>query len=337
MKTVWSRLLERIAQALIVSIFVLSSPLRAFAEPITIKISLISYEKSPKGQACMKFKELVENYSGGELRVEVHTNSELFKDREEVEALQHNAIQIIVPAISKFATLGVAEFDVFDIPYLFENLDRAHGIIDGPLGQRLLSRLEPKGLKGLAYWDLGFKQFHANRPLHKLSDFKGLKIRAQKSEVIEAQMKALGAEPAVLSVTKYIEAFRANRIEASESPIVNYAIADLPKFQKYLTLSNHGYHGYGVVMNKKFWDELSSPHQSIVERAMKEATRYERQLAVKETEASLAKLKTDGRAVIYELPAKDLAEIRAALLPVRKQFEKVHGTDLTSQIGEAVR
>lgn len=305
----------------------------AQADPVTIKISLISYSKSPKGQACLKFKELAEKYSNQEIKVEVYTNSELFKDREEVEAVQHNAIQMIVPAISKFATLGVPEFDVFDIPYLFDSLPKAHAILDGPLGQRLFTRLEPKGLKGLAFWDLGFKQFHATRPLQKLADFKGLKIRVQKSTMIEAQMRALGAEPLIMNVTKYIEAFRANRIEASESPIVNYAIADLPQYQKYLTLSNHGYHGYGVVMNLKFWEELSASHKSIVERALKEATAFERQQAVKETEESFARLKAEGKATIYQFTEKDLAEVKAALAPVRKQFEKLHGTDLTTQLG----
>src|SRR6266436_4519430 len=164
---------------------------QAAEEPIVIKFSHVVAKDTPKGQAAEKFKELAEARTKGAVKVEVYANSALYKDKEEMEALQLGAVQMLAPSLSKFGPLGVKEFEVFDLPYLFDNYDDLHKVTTGPVGQSLMKKLEPKGILGLAYWDNGFKVMSANRPLHRPEDFKGLKMRVQQgSRVLESQMRA---------------------------------------------------------------------------------------------------------------------------------------------------
>src|SRR5213595_328491 len=161
--------------------------------PIVIKFSHVVATDAPKGKACEKFKELAEKYTGGKVKVEVYANSSLYKDKEELEALQLGAVQMLAPSNSKFGPIGVKEFEVFDLPYILPDLATLRKVTDGPLGARLLKLLDSKGMTGLAYWDNGFKQMSANRKLISPADYKGLKIRIQSSKVLEAQLRSLGA------------------------------------------------------------------------------------------------------------------------------------------------
>src|SRR5438046_4378539 len=166
--------------------------------PIVIKFSHVVATNTPKGLAAEKFKELAEKYTGGKVKVEVYPNSQLYKDKEELEALQLGAVQMLAPSNSKFGPIGVREFEVFDLPYILPDLKTLRKVTDGPLGAKLLKLLEPKGMTGLAYWDNGFKQMSANRKLVSPADYKGLKIRIQSSKVLEAQLRSHGAIPQVL-------------------------------------------------------------------------------------------------------------------------------------------
>ena len=148
---------------------------------IVIKFSHVVASDTPKGKAAEKFKELAEKYSNGKVKVEVYPNSTLYKDKEELEALQLGAVQMLAPSNSKFGPIGVREFEVFDLPYILPDLATLRKVTDGPLGARLLKLLEPKGMVGLAYWDNGFKQMTANKKLIAPSDYRGLKFRIQSS------------------------------------------------------------------------------------------------------------------------------------------------------------
>ena len=172
------------------------------AEPIVIKFSHVVAPNTPKGKAAERFKQLVEERTQGRVRVEVYPNSQLYKDREEMEALQLGAVQMLAPSLSKFGPLGVREFEVFDLPYIFPNKETLYRVMDGETGKRLFAKLESKGILGLAYWDNGFTQMSANRPLRTPEDFKGLKMRIQSSKVLEAQMRALGANPQVMAFSE---------------------------------------------------------------------------------------------------------------------------------------
>ncbi|MDL2358379.1 MAG: DctP family TRAP transporter solute-binding subunit, partial [Pseudomonadota bacterium] len=170
----------------------------AFAQsPIVIKFSHVVALDTPKGQAAERFKLLAEKNTGGRVKVEVYPNSQLYKDKEELEALQLGAVQMLAPSLAKFGPLGVREFEAFDLPYIFPSKAALYSVTEGPIGKSLLMKLEPKGITGLAYWDNGFKVMSANKPLHNVADFKGQKMRIQSSKVLDAQMRALGANPQV--------------------------------------------------------------------------------------------------------------------------------------------
>ena len=147
------------------AIFVVPGAVMA-QSPIVIKFSHVVAANTPKGKAADKFKELAEKYTDGKVKVEVYPNSTLYKDKEELEALQLGAVQMLAPSNSKFGPIGVKEFEVFDLPYILPNRVALRKVTDGELGKRLLKLLEPKGMIGLAYWDNGFKEMTANRPPH---------------------------------------------------------------------------------------------------------------------------------------------------------------------------
>src|SRR5256714_4395513 len=161
-----------------IAALVLAGPARA-QSPIVIKFSHVVAPNTPKGQAALKFKELAERYTDGKVKVGVCPNSQLYKDKEELEALQLGAVQMLAPSNSKFGPIGVREFELFDLPYILPDLKTLRKVTDGPLGAKLLKLLEPKGMTGLAYWDNGFKQMSANRKLVSPADYKGLKIRSE--------------------------------------------------------------------------------------------------------------------------------------------------------------
>src|SRR5207244_9129071 len=155
--------------------------------PIVLKFSHVVAPNTPKGKGADKFKELAEKYTNGKVKVEVYPNSTLYKDKEELEALQLGAVQMLAPSNSKFGPIGVKDFEVFDLPFLLPNTAALRKVTDGPIGKRMLKLLDSKGMTGLAYWDNGFKEMSANKPLHMPEDYKGLKFRIQSSKVLEAQ------------------------------------------------------------------------------------------------------------------------------------------------------
>ena len=224
--------------------------------PIVIKFSHVVAANTPKGAATEKFKELAEKYTEGKVKVEVYPNSTLYKDKEELEALQLGAVQMLAPSNSKFGPIGVREFEVFDLPYILPDLATLRKVTDGPLGARLLKLLEPKGMTGLAYWDNGFKQMTANKKLVTPDDYKSLKFRIQSSKVLEAQFRALGSIPQVMAFGEVYQALQNGVVDGQENTWSNIYTQKMHEVQKYATVTNHGYIGYVVVVNKKFWDGL---------------------------------------------------------------------------------
>ncbi len=302
------------------------------AEPIVIKFSHVVAPNTPKGKAAEYFKRLAEERSGGRVRVEVYPNSQLYKDREEMEALQLGAVQMLAPSLSKFGPLGVRQFELFDLPYIFPNKETLYRVMDGDIGKRLFALLEPKGILGLAYWDNGFKQMSANRPLRRVEDFKGLKMRIQSSKVLEAQMRALGANPQVMAFSEVYSALQQGVVDGTENPMSNLYTQKMHEVQKHLTLSDHGYLGYAVIVNKKFWEGLPADLRAILEKAMQEATAYEREIAQKENDEALAAVRRAGTTEIYILPNEERRRWWQVLLPVHKEFEDKIGRDLIHSV-----
>ena len=302
--------------------------------PIVIKFSHVVASNTPKGMAAEKFKQLAEQRSQGRVKVEVYPNGQLYKDRDEIEALQLGSVQMLAPSLSKFGPMGVREFEVFDLPYIFPNKATLYRVMDGPLGKELLAKLEPKGLLGLAFWDNGFKQMSANKLLRLPADFKGLQMRIQPSKVLEAQMKALGANPVPMAFSEAHAALRDGVVGGAENPLSNFYTQKIYEVQKHLTLSDHGYLGYAVIVNKRFWRGLPADIRAVIEEAVRETTDYERAIAQKENDEALERLRASGSIQIHTLTAQERMAWRKRLTAMHKDFGGLVGKYTISRINE---
>jgi C4-dicarboxylate-binding protein DctP len=300
--------------------------------PIVIKFSHVVASDTPKGRAADMFKQLAEQRTGGKVRVEVYPNSQLFKDGEEMEALQLGSVQMLAPSMSKFGPLGLPEFELFDLPYIFPDRAVLRRVLDGDIGRNLLKRLETKGIVGLAFWDNGFKVMSANRPLHAVADFKGLKMRIKSSKVLDAQMRALGALPQVMAFSEVYHGLQTGVVDGTENSAPNLYTQKFYEVQKYVALSNHGYDGYAVIVNKKFWDALPADIRTTLEGAMREATDFENRLSLQDSEESIAKVKASGKTTVYALTDEEQAAWRQALLPVHREMESRIGKPLIEAV-----
>ncbi|HEY1361826.1 MAG TPA: TRAP transporter substrate-binding protein [Xanthobacteraceae bacterium] len=284
--------------------------------PIVVKFSHVVAPDTPKGKGSLKFKELAEKYTGGKVVVDVYPNSQLYKDNEELQALQLGAVQLLAPSLAKFGPLGVKEFEVFDLPFILPSKAALRKVTEGLLGRKLMGLLEPKSIKGLAYWDNGFKDMSANRPLRMPDDFKGLKMRIQSSKVLEAQMRALGAIPQVMAFSEVYQALQTGVVDGTENPPSNEYTQKMHEVQKYTTHSQHGYVGYAVIANKKFWEGLPPDIRSALEKAMAEATAFTNDIAQTENDEALQEIRKSGKSEVLELTAEQKAAWRKALDPV---------------------
>ena len=303
--------------------------------PIVIKFSHVVAPDTPKGKGSEKFKELAEKYTNGKVKVEVYHNSSLYKDKEELEALQLGAVQMLAPSNSKFGPIGVKEFEVFDLPLILSNKPELRRVTDGPLGKRLLKLLEPKGMVGLAYWDNGFKLMSANKPLRNPEDFKGLKMRIQSSKVLELQMRSLGVIPQVMAFSEVYQALQTGVVDGQENTASNMYTQKMHEVQKYTTLSDHGYIGYVVVVNKKFWDGLPADVRTQLDKAMAEATKYANDISEKENAEALEDMKKSGKTELITLTQAQKDAWKKALMPVYKDAEARVGKSLLDEFEKA--
>lgn len=310
----------------------LSLPLAAQAAPIVIKFSHVVANNTPKGEAANYFKKLAEERTKGRVKVEVYPNSQLFKDKEEMEALQMGSVQMLAPSLAKFAPLGVKEFEVFDLPFIFDDYADLHKVTQGPVGAKLLNKLETRGIIGLAYWDNGFKVMSANKPLKAVDDMKGLKMRIQSSKVLDSQMRSVGAIPQVLAFSEVYQALQTGVVDGTENPPSNLYTQKMHEVQKYVTVSNHGYLGYAVLVNKKFWMGLPADIRTILEGAMKDATEFANKVAKKDNDEALAAVKKSGRSQIITLTPAERAAWRKAMDKAHKDNMGRIGADIMKEV-----
>lgn len=290
-------------------------------EPIVIKFSHVVATDTPKGKAAEYFKKLAEERTKGRVKVQVYPNSQLYKDKEELEALQMGAVQMLAPTFSKFGPLGVREFEAFDLPYLFADMDEARKVTQGPVGQGLLAKLSSKGVTGLAFWDNAFKQMTANKPLRKPEDFKGMKIRIQSSKVMDAQIRALGANPQVLAFSEVYQALQTGVVDGQDNPYSNIDTQKFYEVQKYLMVSDHGYHAYVLIANKKFWDAMPADIRTIMDGVTKDTTAYFNSVALKDDQDALAHIKASGKTQIVVLSKDEKRALKKAMIGVYKDVE----------------
>ncbi len=302
------------------------------ADPIVIKFSHVVAQNTPKGKAADYFKQRVEALTKGAVKVEVYANSTLYKDKEEMEALQLGAVQMLAPSLAKFGPLGVKEFEVFDLPYMFDGYDDLHKITTGPIGRGMLEKLETKGVRGLAFWDNGFKSFSANKPLKTPADFRGLKMRIQSSKVLDAQMRALGALPQVMAFSEVYQALQTGVVDGTENPISNLYTQKMHEVQKHLSLTNHGYLGYAVITNKKFWDGLPADIRAKLDQAMKESTDFANKIAKEENDTALDMVRKSGKTAIYTPTTGEKNALKKALVKVHEKMDDRVGLELVQKI-----
>jgi len=304
-------------------------------QPIVIKFSHVVALDTPKGKAAEYFKKLAEERTKGRVKVEVYPNSALFKDGEEMEALQLGSVQMLAPSLAKFGPLGVREFEVFDLPYIFDNYAELHKVTEGPVGAALFKKLESKGIVGLAYWDNGFKVMSANKSIKMPADYKGLKMRIQSSKVLGDEMKALGAIPQVMAFSEVYQALQTGVVDGTENPPSNFYTQKMQEVQKYLALTDHGYLGYAVIANKKFWDGLPPDIRTTLEGAMKDATKFANDIAKKENDDAIEAVRKTGKTQILTLTADEKAALKKALVTVHKENEARVGKDTIAEVYKA--
>lgn len=307
------------------------------ADPIVIKFSHVVEENTPKGIAALEFKRLVEERTRGKVKVQVYPNATLYKDKEELEALQLGAVHMLAPSLAKFGQLGLRDFELFDLPYIFPNNNVLKEVTNGAVGQSLLAQLEDKGILGLAYWDNGFKVFSANREIIRPVDLTGLRLRIQPSRVLEAQAQELGAIPIPLAFSDVYSALDSGLVDGTENPPSNLYSKNMHKVQTHVATTYHGYLGYAVIVNRKFWLSLPTDLRSTLEKCIRDATTRNNQEAEKLNSDALAKVKEDPNTVVYDLSPAQRKEWRQALAPVQRKMEGRINRDLINQVRQISR
>jgi C4-dicarboxylate-binding protein DctP len=304
-------------------------------QPIVIKFSHVVALDTPKGKGAEYFKKLAEERTKGRVKVEVYPNSQLYKDGEEMEALQLGSVQMLAPSVAKFGPLGVREFEVFDLPYIFDDFSELHKVTEGAVGKMLFDKLSSKGITGLAYWDNGFKDFSANKSLKLPGDVKGLKMRIQSSNVLEAEIRALGGIPQKMAFSEVYQALQTGVVDGTENPPSNFYTQKMFEVQKYLTMTDHGVIEYAVIVNKKFWDGLPADVRTTLEGAMKDATKYANDIAKKENDDALEAVKKSGKTQVITLTPEEKAAWKKALVVVHKEQESRIGKDTIEAVYKA--
>lgn len=313
----------------------------AFAQqPIICKFSHVVTNDTPKGKGALKFKELAEKYTGGKVKVEVYPNSTLYKDKEELDALNSGAVQMLAPSTAKFRPIGVPEFEALDLPYIFDGDAGYEKAIKGPIGTSLLKKLEAKGIAGLAFWDNGFHMVSANKPLLMPADFQGLKLRISGSKVADLYFRALGALPQIMAFSEVYQALQTGVVDGCENTPSNYYTQKFFEVQKHITVSRHAHLQYALIANAKFWNGLPGPIRTQMDRAMKESTDYCNSIAREENVDALEKIKASGKTTLHTLTPAQVTAWKAAFKPVYKEAERRVGKqivdDLLKQAGIAV-
>jgi C4-dicarboxylate-binding protein DctP len=286
--------------------------------PIVIKFSHVVANDTPKGKGALKFKELGEKYTDGKVRIEVYPNSSLYKDKEEIEALQLGSVQMLAPSTAKFAPLGAKEFEALDLPWLFKDIETYAKTMKGPVGKWLFQKLESKGISGLGYWDNGFHMTSANRPLLMPADFQGLKLRISGSKIADRYFRDVGSIPQIMAFSEVYQALQTGVVDGCENTASNYLTQKFYEVQKDITVSYHAHLQYAVIVNSKFWNGLPPEIKKQLEKAMDEATDYTNSIAVKENEDALAEIKKSGKTTLHELTADQRKAWQTAMAPTYK-------------------
>lgn len=290
-------------------------------QPIVIKFSHVVANDTPKGKGALKFQELAQKYTSGRAKVEVYPNSTLYKDKEELDALNSGSVQLLAPSTAKFRPIGVPEFEAMDLPFIFDGEAGYYKTIQGPIGQGLLKRLETKGITGLAYWDNGFHMVSANKPLLMPADFQGLKIRISGSKIADLYFRRFGALPQIMAFSEVYQALQTGVVDGCENTPSNYWTQKFYEVQKHITVSSHAHLQYAVITNTRFWNGLPPDLRGQLVKAMNEATDFTNGIAKQENVDALDKIKASGKTTLHYLTPQQRQAWIDAVKPVYKEAE----------------
>jgi C4-dicarboxylate-binding protein DctP len=304
-------------------------------EPIIIKFSHVVAPDAPKGKAALFFKELAEKYTNGRIKVEVYPNSSLYKDKEELEALQLGSVQLLAPSIAKFSPLGVREFDIFDLPFLLSDEARARQMMASPMMAELNKKLEAKGVEPLAYWDNGAHNYTANKPLLMPEDFRGMKMRIQGGKVQDAVARELGAIPQIIAFGELYQALQTGVVDGEDNVASNILTQRFYEVQKHMTLSHHSRLTYALVTNKTFWNGLPDDVRAQLDRAVKETNAFFNETAAKDNADAIEKIGASAKTEIHVLTDAERKAWIGKLMPVHTEMQSRFGKDFIERIYKA--
>lgn len=294
-------------------------------EQIVIRFSHVVGENTPKGMAAVKFAELIKERSNGHVEIQVFPNGVLYKDGEEMDALLRGDIQMIAPAISKITTL-VPEWSVMDLPYAFKNTDEVHTYVESEIGQSLMTKLNAHNLFSMGVWDSGFKQLsNSIRPIKNVRDLNGLRMRIMPSDILAEQFSSVGAYPKRIDFNTVFHQLQKGTVDGQENTLTNITSKNLYSLQDYLTISNHGYLGYLLLMNHDFWNSLPNDVQSLLIETLEEVQKWEWQHAEKLTAEWLKEMEACDCIKIHYLSDKDIEKWESAFDPVYDYYADNYG------------
>lgn len=296
-------------------------------EKLIIKFSHVVEENTPKGLAAIRFANQIRERSNGTIEVQVFPDSKLFKDGEEFEALSRGDVQMIAPATSKVSQL-FPQWQIWDLPYLFNDLETVHQVMDGRLGKMLLDQLQEKNMKGLAMWDNGFKHLsNSDHPIIRPKDLEGLRFRIMSHGILEEQFRAFGADTLSLPFNDVYQSLEDGRVHGQENTISNIYSKNFDQVQNYLTLSSHGFLGYAVIVNEEFWDQLPNQDRELLETTLSEVTQWEREKAHELNQEQLIELQKRDKIDIYSLTSLEKKAWKEEFSLLYYKLEQEIGSD----------
>jgi TRAP-type transport system periplasmic protein len=324
-----------LASALIVSAALLSDEANAQISERTLRWAQQNSLEHPQGQGAKKFAEVVEQKSGGKIKVRVFPSGQLGGDLPNISALQGGTLDLMVLNAGLLSS-NVKDFAVFDLPFLFNTPEEADAVADGPVGKKMFDKLQEKGLVGLGYFDLGFRNVtNSKRPISKLEDFSGIKLRVLQSPLFIDLFNTLGANTVAMPFPEVYTALEQKVIDGQENPFTVIRDSKFSEVQPYLSVTRHVYNPQSVIMSRKTWDKLSADEKKIVQEAADEAEVYQRKVSREQAAKALEDLTKAGMKV-NEIAPQEMARIREKVKPVIDKYAKEVGEPLVAEVNAEI-
>ena len=318
-------------KTLVASVALAAAGVSSAQETKTLKFANQNAAGHPIILGMEKFKEIVEKQSGGKLKVNVFPGGALGSDQANVSAIQGGTLEMASMNSGIFAN-QVKEFAIFDFPFMFGSSQEADAVVDGPFGKKLHAKLDEKGIVGLGYYELGFRHIsNSKRPIHKVEDLDGLKLRVIPNPINVDWVKALGANPTPLPFPELYAALEQKAVDGQENPVATINGAKFYEVQKHLVLTGHQYNPQSVIISKKFWDRLSGAEKKIISDAVTESAKYQREQARKLEASILENLKKNGMQVT-QMPEAEMGKLLDKMRPVTAKYGVTVGQDLVKEV-----